>query len=120
MSQTQNPFQTPSAPVLDSSAQRPQLGPGTFDIGQCFSDAWRLTWANFGVLLGGMIVGFIVYFVSAITVIGILAVLPVLGWGFTKLFLNAYDEKAEFGDLFAGFSRYGEALVSMIVLGLCL
>jgi uncharacterized membrane protein len=112
----QNPFQPPTAPTLDQGGSRV----GTFDIGQCFSDAWRLTWANFGVLLGAIIVGGIVYLISAITIIGIVVVLPVLAWGFVKLLLNAYDQKAEFGDLFSGFSRYGEALASMLVLFICI
>jgi uncharacterized membrane protein len=119
MAQPQNPFQSPTANV-NEPAQRGGGGTtGQFDIGQCFSDAWRLTWANFGVLLGAMLVGGIIYVVAGVTIIGLFVVVPVLGWGYIKLLLNAYDEKAEFGDLFAGFSRYGEALVAMLVLGVC-
>jgi hypothetical protein len=94
-------------------------GSGTFDIGRCVSEGWQLTIGNLGVILGVAIVGAIVGVLGYVTIIGIFLVLPVLAYGGISFLLNVYDKKAQFGDLFSGFSKYGQALGSMLLLGLC-
>ncbi len=116
---SQNPFQAPSAPTMDAGVQTAFTTTGKFDIGKCFSDAWARLWPHFGVMLGVTIVGFIVMLVAYITILGIFLVIPVLGWGLTRFMLNGVDDKPEFGDLFSGFSVYGQALVSMLAYGIC-
>ncbi len=54
-----------------------------------------------------------------VTIIGGVFVLPVLVWGFGYFYLNMTDQRASFGDLFAGFSTYGTVLVNMLVLIVC-
>lgn len=91
-------------------------GTGRFDLGVAFREAWAATWANFGLLLGAGIVSAVLFLLSAVTVVGLFLIAPVLAWGGIRLVLNAYDGNATFGDLWSGFSDYGRALVSMLVL----
>lgn len=91
-------------------------GTGRFDLGVAFREAWAATWANFGLLLGAGIVSTVLFVVSALTVVGLFLVAPVLAWGGIRLVLNALDGRATFGDLWSGFSDYGRALVTMLVL----
>jgi uncharacterized membrane protein len=91
-------------------------GTGRFDLGVAFREAWAATWANFGLLLGAGIVSTLLFVVSALTVVGLFLIAPVLAWGGIRLVLNALDGRASFGDLWSGFSDYGRALVTMLVL----
>jgi uncharacterized membrane protein len=91
-------------------------GTGRFDLGVAFREAWAATWANFGLLLGAGIVSTVLFVVSALTVVGLFLIAPVLAWGGIRLVLNALDGRASFGDLWSGFSDYGRALVTMLVL----
>jgi uncharacterized membrane protein len=110
---SQNPFETPLA-----DPQYAHAGPmtaGQIDIGRTLSEAWSATWANFPLWLGVGIVGFVIYIASAMTIIGIFIVLPVLMYGYIRFMLNMLEpNKAEFSDLFAGFSRFGSALLPML------
>jgi hypothetical protein len=111
-----NPYAPPTA---DLGAERVESvgGRGDFEIGTCLNDAWANTWANFPLWLVVGLVGLAASALAVLSVIGVVLVLPVLGWGATYFGLRMHDRHAEFGDLFAGFSRYGEALVGMLVLG---
>lgn len=91
-------------------------GTGRFDLGLALREGWDATWANFGLLLGAGFVFSLLILLSFLTVIGAFLLAPVLLWGALRLVLNAYDGRAEFGDLWSGFSDYGRALVSMLVL----
>jgi uncharacterized membrane protein len=91
-------------------------GTGTFDIGLAVRQGWDATWPNFWVLLGAGIVASVLAVLSFLTVVGAFLVVPVLAWGMIRLALNALDGKASFGDLWSGFSDYGRALVTMLVL----
>jgi uncharacterized membrane protein len=109
---TQNPYEPPKAQLADD-LQR--LGePGEFDIGECLSDSWSLTWASFPTWLAIGFVGSLVLFASALLVVPLLVVVPVLVWGTTLFYLNVVDGQERFGDLFRGFSNLGSALLSML------
>lgn len=107
-----NPYAAPEAEL----EIHPQLTPGTFDIRSCFDQAWKACWANFPLWLGVGIVGFLLMFVSAITIIGYIVVLPVIAWGGVAFTLNMLKGTAEFNDLFVGFKSYGKALGRMLML----
>ena len=108
-----NPYASPSA---DLGAERTEQvgGRGDFEIGQCLSDAWANTWANFPLWLGVGLVLTVAVMLGVLSVVGIVLVLPVLGWGATHFGLRMHDGRAGFGDLFAGFSQYGSALTGML------
>ena len=112
-----NPYEPPSSPIADERALALE-GTGRFDLGQCLADAWDDTWKNFPLWLGVSVVGLAVSVLSILTVIGVF-VLPVLTWGLGYFYLNMTDQRASFGDLFAGFSTYGTVLVNMLVLIVC-
>jgi hypothetical protein len=110
-----NPYAPPSADLgAERGGRQPLGGRGDFDIGECLSDAWANTWANFPLWLGVGLVFIAAAAVSVVSVIGIVLVLPVLTWGVTYFGLRMHDGRAEFGDLFAGFSQYGSALTGML------
>lgn len=101
---TSDPYSTPSSDITSD------IQPGKFDIGQCFSDGWKMCWANFPGWLGVGIVGLLISVVATFTVIGIFVVLPVIMWGSIVYSLKMYEGTAEFNDLFAGFKTYGKSL----------
>jgi hypothetical protein len=107
-------YAPPQAKLADDGAL--SGGSGRFDLGVAFREAWAATWANFGLLLGAGIVGSVLMGLSVVTVVGAFLIAPVLAWGGIRLMLNAFDGTASFGDLWSGFSDYGSALVSMLVL----
>jgi uncharacterized membrane protein len=110
-----NPYDPPSAPIADERALAIE-GSGTFDLSTCVTEAWDDTWRNFPLWLGVVFVATLAFLLSGITVIGLVVIWPVLGWGLVLFFLNMTDQRASFSDLFAGFSSYGNALVGMLVL----
>jgi uncharacterized membrane protein len=116
MSGAPNPFQSPTAQTVDQGVRSALGGAGKFDIGRCVSEGWQLTISNFGLILGALIVAGLVNIIACITIIGILLVVPVMLWGTMKLMLNVYDKRAQFGDIFSGFSKYGAALVPIMVI----
>lgn len=116
----QNPFETPLAPTVDPVLQRAMVPAGTFDVGRCLSDAWQATMGNIGLVIGVSVVGLIIGVLSELTIIGIFLLLPVLLWGGIYFVLNVLDGRAQFGDLFAGFSRYGQALGPTLAAIVCM
>ncbi len=110
---TQNPYEPPKARLADHS-QRGLGELGEFDIGECLSDAWSLTWASFPTWLAIGFVGSLLVLASALLVVPLLFVVPVLVWGTTLFYLNVVDGQERFGDLFRGFSTFGSALLSMV------
>ena len=113
-----NPYAPPAADLGREPGADALGGRGEFEIGQALSDAWNNTWANFPLWLGVGIVGLLASLLSMLTVVGIVLLLPVLGWGAVLFLLRMHDGGAELKDLFAGFSRYGTALVGILVVGL--
>lgn len=109
----QNPFETPNAAPQEAA---PLQATGTFDIGVCLSEGWEAAKNNLGLLIGVTFVGMICMFLSYITILGIFLLVPIFMWGWARVFLNAYDGHAEFGDLFSGFQQYGKALGSTLLL----
>jgi hypothetical protein len=89
-------------------------GSGDFDIGRCLSEGWAATWRNFPLWLGAGIVMTLASIASVITLIGIVLALPVLYWGGFYFTLRMHDGGAALKDLFAGFSRFGAALLGML------
>ena len=108
-----NPYQPPEATLSHETLIE---GTGRIDLGEALTNAWNATWANFPLWLGIGFVGWVGSVIAVLTIIGILAVLPVLLWGFAYAALRMYDGKGEFGDLFAGFQRYGDAVLGPLVL----
>ncbi|MCP4006483.1 MAG: hypothetical protein GY725_20080 [bacterium] len=114
---TDDRYAPPDAPLVDESALFGE-GDGEFDISQALSDAWNATWANFPLWLGVGLVGGVLIALSAFIppVLGLFLIAPVIVWGMVRFTLNMMDRKAQFGDLFAGFSNYGSSLLSTLVL----
>lgn len=109
---SENPYAPPRAEL----ASPPLLAgaSGTIDLGRCISEAWRDTWANFPLWLGAGLVGLLAMVGGVLSIIGIVAVVPVLFWGVYVFLLKMHDGGAQVGDLFSGFSRYGHALANML------
>src|SRR5215468_11290338 len=109
---SENPYAPPQAALA-----RPGIlaeGTGTLDLGRCVQEAWRDTWANFPLWLGGGIVWLLALLAGIVSIIGVLFVMPILYWGGYVFFLKMHDGGARIGDLFSGFSRYGQALLGML------
>ncbi|NQU09672.1 DUF4339 domain-containing protein [bacterium] len=93
-------------------------------IGDCISQGWKLVKNNFWLLVGGTAVLFLIQgALGSIPFLGALASLilggPLTG-GLYWLFLRvARGEDAQFGDIFAGFSRgFANLMLTQIVTGL--
>lgn len=112
---SESPHAPPGAPVGGGTPGPPRWGEIDFDVALCLSDAWANTWSNFPLWLAVGAVGVLAGVLAAASVVGIVFVLPVLGWGATLFALRMHDGGASLGDLFAGFSRYGEALGRMLL-----
>ncbi len=112
---TENPYTPPSSDLGVEPGRRLAGGAGDFDIGECVNEAWANTWAHFPLWLGVGFVGISAMMLAAATVVGLFIVVPVLWWGGIYFLLRVHDGGAEFGDLFAGFSRYAVVLVGMLV-----
>jgi hypothetical protein len=110
---SENPYAPPGADLGVAHSEHVG-GRGDFEIGQCLNDAWANTWANFPLWLLVGIVFLAVAALGVISLIGIVMVLPVLTWGVAYFGLRMHDGRAEFGDLFAGFSQYATALAGML------
>ncbi len=104
-----NPYQAPAVEPL------PPMGAGDFDIGVCVSDAFNRTKQYIGPAIGVVLLGFILIELTAVTVIGLFLAVPVFAWGMAKFFLNMQDGRAQFNDLFAGFSYYGKVMGSTLL-----
>jgi hypothetical protein len=89
-------------------------GTGDIDLGRCLSDGWANTWANFPLWLVVGLVGLLATAAAVVTILGIVLAVPVLMWGGFVFFLRMHDGGAQLGDLFSGFSRYGQALAGML------
>jgi hypothetical protein len=102
-------------PQADLGAHAPpELGTGDFDLARCFSEAWAHTWENFPLWLGAGIVLLLAMTASVVSVLGIFLLVPILSWGGFLFTLRMHDGGASVGDLFAGFSRYGQVLGPML------
>lgn len=109
---TDDPYAAPHANIEAASASGGLSGgTGSFDVGQATSDAWRTTIQNLPAMIGVYVIGTILMYVGLIAFV---FVTPVLLFGFTKYYINAYDGEGEFGDLFVGFSNYGTVLGQML------
>jgi len=106
---------TPPGADLRTGGDDTSLGTGDFDFGICLAEAWSKTWSNFLLWLGVSFVWLLALGVATFTVVGIFLVVPVLFWGMFRFYLAMYDGDATFGDVFSGFSRYGNALWNMLV-----
>lgn len=115
---TDNPYQTPSSQVNRPTGRGPGGGTGRFTIGQSLSEAWTATINNLGVIIGAAIVSTIITFISAITIIGYFLVVPVMFWGMTRFALNLMDGRADFNDIFSGFTNYGSKLGRTLLLAI--
>lgn len=107
-----NPFEAPQA---GGRLQQSTGTPGVLDPVRAVSEGWESTKRNFVPWLLMFLVTSVVGFMAMATIIGIFVIAPVLFWGAIRFTLNANDGQANVGDVFSGFSRYGEALGGMIV-----
>jgi uncharacterized membrane protein len=106
-----NPFERPREVPADRPAA---AAGGKIDLGAALQVAWEALGPNIGSWIGVGVVGFLIAFVSGITVLGIFIVWPVLYWGWVNYTLKAAAGEARLGDFFEGFSRYGSALLPML------
>lgn len=110
-----DPYSPPESELTTDGAGSAYVGgTGLFDIERALSEGWGATWANFPLWLGVGIVAFVLSLLSVITIIGAIFALPVLLYGWIFFSLNMSRGTAQFSDLFAGFSRYGRALIQML------
>ncbi len=106
-----NPFE---APQVGGRALEGGGGGGTLDPVRALTSGWEATKRNIGPWLGITVVGFLLLSVSVATIVGWIIIGPLLLWGAVVFTLNADDGEAQFGDLFSGFSRFGDALGGML------
>lgn len=99
----------------------------TIDIGRCFSRAWDLMKANFGLVVGTCFVSMAVQQLA-----GLLGLIPVLGTIFTLGLYGPFQgglygfflklirgQPASVGDCFSGFSaRFAQLMLTVLVPGL--
>ncbi|MCC7383743.1 MAG: hypothetical protein IT384_18015 [Deltaproteobacteria bacterium] len=114
MAEPHNPFE---APLTQAKAVAP-IAPGTLDIGVALSQGWQAFTRNLGPWIAVVLVAGVLMFIAAITVFGIIFVVPVIGWGYIHFSLRVLDGPGEVGDLFAGFNRYWSAMGSFLLIGL--
>jgi uncharacterized membrane protein len=114
MNPAPNPYQAPTADF-----DVPTGNFGELSIGRCVSESFEATKRYFPLWLWVGLVGGVLSFLSAITFIGYFVLVPVFAFGMTKFLLNMIDGRAEFGDLFAGFSNYGSVLGRTLMVTLC-
>ncbi len=107
-------YAPPQANLTHTSDAVP--GTGSFDLGLAFNEAWSATWANFGLLLLVSVVATLLMVASAVTIVGIFLLVPVLAWGLIRYMLHTIAGRPEFSDLFSGFQDYGRTLLAMLIL----
>lgn len=114
---SQNPYATPSAPLgHPSPSGRPGVGgSGKIDLGETLAEAWNAMTEHWAVAIGGYLLFMLLAGISIATCIGAVLLVPVFTWGISALTLNIVDGDAEIGDLFAGFNRYGDALLANLI-----
>lgn len=93
-------------------------GEGSFDVGTCLSRGWTATIQNLGPVLGVLVLGWLMSFVSYFTCVGAFIVIPLVMWGQLKFLLNTLDGHCEFNDLFLGFKNFGKVLPQALLLWL--
>jgi len=122
---------SPSAPPMQAAP--PGLGPDVFsrdydlDIGRCVGDSWRLLQGNFGLIFGGVAIFMLVQIgvgvLAQIPILGILISLasliitgPLTGGVYYFLLKNIRGQRAELGDVFAGFRfAFGQLLLGYLI-----
>jgi uncharacterized membrane protein len=91
----------------------PLPAPGRIDVGRAVSEGWRAMLESFPLWLGVALLGLLLMLVSAVTVIGIFLLVPVLAWGSLAVLLAMFDGRGELRQLFSGFSDYPATLLTM-------
>jgi hypothetical protein len=100
-----NPFVPRAAAPSPVPAILPSSAAGRLDIGRCFNDAFAIYKENWLVLAAAAALFTLLLFAT----LGILA--GPLSGGICLMLLRAYyrpDKRVEFGDLFSGFSQFGQ------------
>jgi uncharacterized membrane protein len=87
--------------------------PGRIDVGRAVSEGWRAMLDCFPLWLGVALLGMLLMLVSAVTVIGIFLLVPVIAWGSMAVLLAMFDGRGELRLLFSGFSDYAATLLTM-------
>ncbi len=111
-----NPFEAPRAPDPLPAGGGGGGYTGELDVQQAVREGWASCWGGFGPWLGATMLSGLAVILSFVTIIGWIAVLPVIGYGFVRFTLKAHEGNAEVGDAFSGFSEFGHAWVTMFVL----
>ncbi|MCX6927417.1 MAG: glycerophosphoryl diester phosphodiesterase membrane domain-containing protein [Verrucomicrobia bacterium] len=100
------------------------------DIGRCVGDAWALLKNNFGTVFGGVAIFMLVQMgmglLGQIPIVGILVSIgsliisgPLMGGVYYFLLKNIRQQRAEVGDVFAGFRlAFGQLLLGYIVVAI--
>jgi uncharacterized membrane protein len=111
-------YRPPSSTLTQETAPRTAT-PGHLDAQRALAEGWRDMRANFPLWLGVGIVFQLTVLGSALTLIGLFVLVPVLAWGAVHALLRMHDGGGRFADLFSGFERYGSALVASVAWYLC-
>lgn len=113
---TIDPFRPPETP---RESLHPSGALGRIDIGAAISNGWALTRQSFVTWLRVAILGFLmVGLATALFVVPVLVVGPLVLFGLVRFHLEAFEGRGEVKDLFSGFSEVGTALAGFLVLGL--
>ena len=113
---TDNRYSPPQGAIEDDLISEALQGSGTFELEACLADGWKHTWSSFPLWLGVGVTFIVLYMLSAVTIVGLIFLLPHLFWGGVLFCLNVRDGRESFSDLFSGFSRYWFKLRVMVVL----
>ena len=111
-------YRPPSSTLTQEAAPRTAT-PGHLDAQRALAEGWRDMRENFPLWLGVGIVFQLTVLGSALTLIGLFVLVPVLAWGAVHALLRMHDGGGRFADLFSGFECYGSALVASVAWYLC-
>ncbi|MEM7676842.1 MAG: hypothetical protein AAF449_12635, partial [Myxococcota bacterium] len=113
---SQNPYAPPSA--APEPSYRTRSGTDEPNIGEALSESWNAMTENWGVAIVAYVLFSILITLSIVTVLGAFLLAPILFAGYHFLLLRIVDDEAELGDMFEGFSRYGDLLGPVLVYAL--
>lgn len=95
----------------------------TFSVGGTVSRGWTAFAQQPGIMIGGSLLYFAISFVGGmipfVSIVFNIVLLPVIMGGYTILVINVVSgRRAEIGDLFAGFNKFGQWLGTYWLLAL--
>lgn len=101
-----NPY---GAPETQSTAE----ALGTFTVGGVIDTALRSLFRNAGPLVVVLVASFVAYVVSICTIVGWIAILPLIAWGLWRFLLDAIDGEAKLSAATHGQERFARTVGQM-------